>query len=103
MTFESQRHVLVTVTTGQRGRPGRADTMQRPPAINRHAAPKRMLVHSRPLVMIVSGCLILQLHCVVNVAPVAAAPAGSTKSFHVSMKLNELENIGIAPLHPLLQ
>jgi hypothetical protein len=28
---------------------GRAGTMQRPPAINRHVAPNRMLVHSRPL------------------------------------------------------
>ena len=63
----------------QRGRPGRAWTMQRPPAINCHAAPKRMLVHSRPLIqvaMIVSGCLIWQR--VVHVAPVAAAPAGFT-------------------------
>ena len=37
--------------TGQRGRPGKAGTMRRPQAINRHAAPKRimMLVHSGPL------------------------------------------------------
>ena len=66
--------------------------MQRPPAINCHAAPKSMLVHSRTLIQVVmivtmiviqvvmivmvSGCLIWQR--VVHVAPVAGAPAGFT-------------------------
>ena len=40
-----ERRVLVTRAVGSAAGPGG----QRPPAINRHAAPKRMLVHSRPL------------------------------------------------------